>query len=185
MDTDASVTGGALTDAASASSKTPSTRRAGSSRWIHYLDPHAEYVAQPVPPIRRRHAGACTTARSGTPIVRSVAWSTSLPISLGEQTAIILTSDHGEAFAEHRMIRHGVELWEELVRVPLVIYVRGSRRIGWPNGEARSISVPTLLDLFERDPPTGGTGSFDFVSGTRSLTISFYPRATKARPVTC
>ena len=40
-------------------------------------------------------------------------------------TAIVVTSDHGEAFGEHHMIRHGFELWEELVRVPLLFHVPG------------------------------------------------------------
>ena len=87
----------------------------------------------------------------------------------GNKTAIILTSDHGEAFAEHRMIRHGVELWEELVRVPLVIYVPGIPPHRVTQRRSAIDLVPTLLDLFEREPPTGtgasGSGSFDFVSG--------------------
>jgi arylsulfatase A-like enzyme len=29
----------------------------------------------------------------------------------GKKTAIIVTSDHGEAFGEHGMYRHGFEVW--------------------------------------------------------------------------
>jgi choline-sulfatase len=36
----------------------------------------------------------------------------------GKKTAIIVTSDHGEAFGEHGMYGHGFEVWEEIVRVP-------------------------------------------------------------------
>ena len=32
---------------------------------------------------------------------------------VGGSTAIIVTSDHGEAFGEHGMYRHGFEVWEE------------------------------------------------------------------------
>jgi choline-sulfatase len=37
----------------------------------------------------------------------------------------VVTSDHGEAFGEHGMWRHGFEVWEPLVRVPLLVYVPG------------------------------------------------------------
>lgn len=61
------------------------------------------------------------------------------------------------------MVRHGFELWEPLVRVPLLLYI--------PNLEGHRIDsrrslidlVPTILDLMGA-PPASGTG-LDFVSG--------------------
>src|SRR5207244_8775499 len=38
-----------------------------------------------------------------------------------EHTWIVLTADHGEEFYEHRKIGHGNSLYEEPLRVPLVI----------------------------------------------------------------
>lgn len=59
------------------------------------------------------------------------------------RTLIIVTSDHGEAFGEHGMATHPTGLWEELVRVPLVISwpgrLPGGRRVGRP---------VSLVDLF-------------------------------------
>jgi arylsulfatase A-like enzyme len=84
-----------------------------------------------------------------------------------ERTAVILTSDHGEAFGEHGMIRHGFELWEELVRVPLLVRVPGvaAQRIQ----QRRSIIdvVPTVLELM-RAPLPSGEGA-DFMSGQSLL----------------
>ena len=83
--------------------------------------------------------------------------------TLGAKTAIVVTSDHGEAFGEHHMIRHGVELWEELVHMPL--FLRPGippQRVAVPRS-AIDI-VPTLLDLFEAPPVVDGAGD-DFVSG--------------------
>ena len=61
----------------------------------------------------------------------------------GKKTAIIVTSDHGEAFGEHKMWRHGSELWEELVHVPLIVHVPGRRaRARRRRGAARSTSCP-------------------------------------------
>ena len=45
-----------------------------------------------------------------------------------EDTAIVLTADHGEAFADHGMNWHGQEIWESLIRVPLVVYIPGRSR---------------------------------------------------------
>ena len=45
----------------------------------------------------------------------------------GRRAAWVVTADHGEAFGEHGMSWHGVELWEELVRVPWIMRVPGLR----------------------------------------------------------
>jgi arylsulfatase A-like enzyme len=44
-----------------------------------------------------------------------------------DNTLIIITSDHGEAFGEHNLMAHSKTLYEELLRVPLVMkYPSGS-----------------------------------------------------------
>src|SRR5260221_8779443 len=78
-----------------------------------------------------------------------------------------MTSDHGEAFGEHGMIRRGFELWEELVHVPLIVRVPGvpARRV-----VARRSAigvVPTLLDLFK--VPFEARTPTDFLSGESLL----------------
>lgn len=42
-------------------------------------------------------------------------------------TIIVLTSDHGEELWEHGSIGHGKTVYEELTRVPLIIYIPGSK----------------------------------------------------------
>jgi arylsulfatase A-like enzyme len=37
---------------------------------------------------------------------------------------VIITADHGEGFGEHGLFKHGYELWEEVIRVPLLFYVK-------------------------------------------------------------
>ncbi len=78
----------------------------------------------------------------------------------------MLTSDHGEAFGEHGMMRHGREVWEELVHVPLLIYLPGAppHHVGLRRSAVDL--VPTLLDCFGVPSPSG-VGA-DFLSG-RSL----------------
>jgi len=74
---------------------------------------------------------------------------------LEDRTLLILTADHGEAFGEHNSWFHGTTVYEELVRVPLII-------VGEPV-EPRSIDThvttldlaPTIFDMFGvATPPT-------------------------------
>lgn len=64
-----------------------------------------------------------------------------------DSTIIIVTADHGEAFLEHNTLKHSVTLYQELIRIPLVI-----RGLGIPGGrtveelvEAVDIA-PTVLE---------------------------------------
>ncbi len=70
-----------------------------------------------------------------------------------ENTLIIVTSDHGEEFGEHGLIRHGNSLYDIVLRVPLVISFPGrvpaDRRIKTP---VSLLDLPaTILDLVELD----------------------------------
>ncbi|MFN7953702.1 MAG: sulfatase-like hydrolase/transferase [bacterium] len=40
---------------------------------------------------------------------------------LGEDTLLVVTADHGEAFGEHGRIFHNTTVYEEMIRVPLVV----------------------------------------------------------------
>ena len=63
-------------------------------------------------------------------------------------TYVIVTSDHGEEFLEHRLLGHGLTLYEEVLRVPLVI--RGPGIAAGRRTEALAglvDLVPTSLDL--------------------------------------
>jgi len=73
---------------------------------------------------------------------------------------VIFTSDHGEEFADHDDIGHSHTLYEELVRVPLLVYwpdgLRGGRRIDAP---VSLLDVfPTLTELIGVPAPAGAQG---------------------------
>ena len=42
-------------------------------------------------------------------------------LGVADQTVVVVTADHGEQFQEHGHLSHGTGLWEELVRIPLVV----------------------------------------------------------------
>ena len=131
--------------------------------WSHFTDPHAEYVA---------HAGFDFGTDSKGKYLGEVAFvdqqlgrifEAISSSSFAERTAIIVSSDHGEAFGEHGMTRHGFELWEPLIRVPLIIYVPTVK--SRPIDARRSLIdlVPTILDLMGAPPATNERN--DFLSG--------------------
>jgi arylsulfatase A-like enzyme len=146
--------------------------------WFHFFDPHAQYVPHPGAPdfaAGEKGPGAATRA-----LYDQEVWFTDKHIGRildfiasqpwGKDTAIILTADHGEAFGEHAMAWHGREIWEPLVRVPLVVYVPGAepRRVA----EKRShIDVaPTILELAALPRPEGRE-----LQGTSLLADVFAP----------
>ncbi len=71
---------------------------------------------------------------------------------LGENTLVIFTSDHGEEFDEHgRVGWHSHSLYDELLRVPLVIRLPGGAHAGQRvDGVVRLLDVaPTITDVLE------------------------------------
>ncbi len=135
--------------------------------WMHLVDPHAEYAPHPEHDFgskpRDRYDGEVAFVDGH--LGRVLAALEKLPF--GARTAVVVTSDHGEAFGEHGMIRHGFELWEELVRVPLIVKVPGvaPRRV---TARRSAIDVvPTLLDLFGL--PFAPRSGSDFLSGQSLL----------------
>jgi len=56
------------------------------------------------------------------------------------RACVIIMADHGEAFGEHGTRRHAVSLYDELLRVPLIVRL--------PSGEGRVVNDPvSLIDL--------------------------------------
>ncbi|WP_224449840.1 sulfatase [Haloprofundus salilacus] len=79
-----------------------------------------------------------------------------------EETHVVLTSDHGECFGDHRTMYHGYFLHDELLRVPLVL---SGPEV--PAGERRSDLV-SLVDLFDTLCDLAGVPAPEATSG-RSL----------------
>jgi arylsulfatase A-like enzyme len=49
---------------------------------------------------------------------------------LFEEAIVVVLSDHGEEFLDHGRFNHGPTVYEELVRVPLLVRLPGARRFG-------------------------------------------------------
>ena len=121
--------------------------------WFHFLDPHDKYMPHDGiewgKTLRDRYDGEITfTDRYVGKLLDFIA---SRP--WGPRTAIIITADHGEAFGEHKQFVHGFELWENLVRVPLLVSIPGAaaRKIDTPRSAVDL--APTIVDLLGVAPP--------------------------------
>lgn len=82
--------------------------------------------------------------------------------NLYDESLIIFSSDHGEGLGEHDLVGHVENLYESLLRVPLII--KPPRSAGLPAGRARRdlaslVDVlPTVLAQLGRPPLAGARG---------------------------
>jgi arylsulfatase A-like enzyme len=124
--------------------------------WSHYIDPHAEYVPHDDFDFghrgRERYDGEIAFVDHHFGRVLAALEKK----SFAGRTVVIVTSDHGEAFGEHELYRHGFELWEELVRVPLIVYVPGAEPHRVAVRRSAIDLAPTVLELFGVAPPAAG-----------------------------
>lgn len=140
--------------------------------YIHFIDPHKPYhrrkpwFSEPGPPSRGSRKGASPVPawRVGAPktgtldtpgrdvniakydseigyvdariedLYRTFGWD--------KNTLLVVTSDHGEQFYEHGHLGHGWTLYDEVLRIPLMIHDATGRI-----GPGRSASPASILDI--------------------------------------
>lgn len=127
--------------------------------WAHYMDPHDQYI---------KHAESPDFGDKNRDRYDSEVWYTDFWIGellkfaqkepWWDRTAVVISSDHGEAFGEHSMYKHAFDVWEMLVRVPLIVHAPGAepRRITAPRSHIDI--APTLMDLMGQKPLSGFMG---------------------------
>ena len=138
--------------------------------WVHYFDPHSPYAppagferppTEPVPVARKtlpRGIGSFARLADEIRAYRGeVAYVDAQigqllegvrALGLLDETAVILTSDHGEGLGDHGVLEHGQHLYDELVRVPLIVRAPGlpaGRRLAGP-AQLEDL-MPTALAL--------------------------------------
>ncbi|MDB2575940.1 sulfatase-like hydrolase/transferase [Planctomycetota bacterium] len=62
-----------------------------------------------------------------------------------EDALVIITSDHGEAFGGHGVVEHSKDVYEDLVRVPLLVKAPGQTAGRVATERASSVDVPGLV----------------------------------------
>jgi arylsulfatase A-like enzyme len=126
--------------------------------WIHYFDPHSayldhqEYSYAQKPPGKLSHTINTSTLNNMIDDLNqedvefisdlydeevsytdySIGWVLDAVDELGlmDNTVIILTADHGEELMERARFGHGINTYDELIRVPLIIYNPYEKNLG-------------------------------------------------------
>jgi arylsulfatase A-like enzyme len=90
-------------------------------------------------------------------------------VNLLEDSAVIITADHGDEFGEHGGLSHDGKMYKELVDVPLIIYdsVRNEGQVSDMVVSTLDVS-PTILHLFGLEPE-------DRFEGSSLLPLDQYP----------
>ena len=166
-DNDRRSTSKQLTDVAIALLSKPANVSSGRPfyAWFHYFDPHLPYVPhEGSPDFGRADRSASGQARAQ---YDEEVWFTDLHIGRlldfvksqpwGANTVLVLTADHGEAFGEHKHWGHGRELWEPLVRVPLIVAVPGVAPHRVALRRSHIDVAPTVIELLGGAPPDDGS----------------------------
>jgi len=144
--------------------------------YIHYMDPHDVYHQHKESPVY----GKKSRDKYDSEVFFTDLWLGKLLDHMKQQpwwndTVLIVSADHGEAFGEHKMFRHAFELWEMLVRVP--IFFCGAdiqaRHIDTPRSSIDF--APTILELM------GVSAENDFVG--KSLLAELTGGNPEERPV--
>jgi choline-sulfatase len=128
--------------------------------WLHYFDPHAEYITHPGV---TEAFGADAMDRYDGEIAFTDAHLGRIFDALAEHgfdddTVVIVASDHGEAFGEHVLIGHRLGLFDEELRVALLLRAPGVEARRVPSPVSLVDVAPTALELLgvEALPPAAG-----------------------------
>jgi arylsulfatase A-like enzyme len=157
--------------------------------WVHYFDPHSPYDF-------REHFHA-TTANPGAAAQPKVTdeiqqrfrdYDSEITymdhhigkllqavdsMGLRDSTVVVLTADHGESLGEHDYVGHGRYLYENIIRIPLIVRFPGKI----PAGKVVKTPVslvdiaPTIADLTVSDALRSSKAPLTFAG--RSLAPAF------------
>lgn len=124
--------------------------------WVHLFAPHFPY--EPTGSFASEYRSAPYYGEAALADAQAAAL---LEPILREKpgTAVVFTSDHGEALGEHGERSHGIFAYEGTLRVPLAVRWTGHPRVGVDARPARHVDIaPTILAMAGVEPPNGIDG---------------------------
>jgi len=138
--------------------------------YLHLMDPHMPYerrdphfdLGTTVGPLEFREDLANYDSEIGrVDAVLATLWD---ELGWGHDTLVIITSDHGEEFGDHGKNAHGPQLFNELLRVPMIVHgADENAALLFPPGRvAEPVCgidlLPTLRGLLGADPSDNDRG---------------------------
>jgi tetratricopeptide (TPR) repeat protein len=121
--------------------------------WVHYFDPHAPYAPPRYDPkFATLSPYEAEIAFVDEQIKRLLAH---VEQDLEGSTIVILTADHGEGLGQHGEDTHGLFVYEQTIRVPLVVRLPDQELAGRvvQTPVSQVDVVPTVLELLELEAP--------------------------------
>lgn len=108
-----------------------------------------------------------------------------------DNTVVLVTSDHGEAFFEHRRMGHNNTVYDEMLRVPFILRLPpglATAKIGLDRLTTLADIVPTLLAAASLQPDTALDG-INLLAGTQTTQHAderiFAAKTAHSRPTRC
>lgn len=147
--------------------------------WVHFFDPHFPYAPPDRFAVRHRdspYAGEVEFVDEQLGLLFGALRSR----GLWESTTIVVVADHGEGLGTHEEWTHGNFLYEETIRVPLIVKpARGSAMV--PLAGRRVAEVVRIADLaptLRRElglPPAATDAARDLLESARSMAAAGLP----------
>ena len=135
------------------------------SMFVHFFEPHSKWIGHKAHPFGepgakggQRHINNYDSEIAYVDTYVGKLVQKLKDTGLYDDTIIVLTSDHGEAFGDHGLFFHGQNLYNEIIRVPLIMRVPKwtPRRV---EGPVSIIDIaPTLLNMQEIAVPEAFEG---------------------------
>jgi arylsulfatase A-like enzyme len=121
--------------------------------WVHLYEPHFPYEAPSGPSF-----GGSASDRYDREVAFADSQIARLVAALDASTVVVVTSDHGEELGEHGIRFHARSLYNQVVRVPLIVRAPGAAPRVVDTPVSLVDVMPTLLDLAGATGPAGMNG---------------------------
>ena len=142
--------------------KQASARKERFALWTHLFEPHSSYMTHKEFPTSLSGVSGLME-KYDYEIAYVDLWVGKLlaaleELGLARDTAVVIAADHGEAWGEHKVYFHGQDLFDEQLRVPLIVVVPGAKPRVVEDDVALVDVGPTVLDLVGVAPPAAMRG---------------------------
>jgi choline-sulfatase len=149
--------------------------------FLHIYEPHLPY--EPPEPFRSRYGATYDGEIAASDGVVGEFLAQLKRDGIYDRAIILLVSDHGEGLGDHGEQEHGILLYREVLQVPLLLKLPGSRgagtRVREPVGLIDIVPTITALLALGASPPLKGVSLLDRDArgGTRRIySETYYPR---------
>ncbi|MEO8214745.1 MAG: sulfatase-like hydrolase/transferase, partial [Myxococcales bacterium] len=148
--------------------------------WTHLFEPHSSYMPHKEFPSSGVGGVPGLMEKYDNEIAFVDLWIGKLlkaldDLGLAQSTAVVVMADHGEAWGEHKAFFHGQDLFDEQLRIPLIIAIPGQPALVSTAPVAAVDVAPTLVELMGGPLPRSFRG--------RSLLPILNGQSLAARPL--